>query len=98
MCRGIVFFIFLSAFSLCPTREVFAQQRWFEATAGIAISVPDAKGSPLTYTPRVFPHGGISCYFSFNETFALKAGAFYQMKGLRTEAYYVPDSLYEFER
>lgn len=71
-----------------------AQERWFEATTGAALSVPSAKGSPWRYQPRVLLHGGVSGFFSLNKTFAVKTGVFYQIKGMTTNASYTPDSVY----
>jgi len=93
----LYFFAFLIGF-LLTVRTAVAQERWFEATGGLAFSQPEATGAPWHYKGRVLPHLGISGFFSFNKTFALKTGLLYQQKGLSTKASYKPDSVYQFEQ
>lgn len=76
----------------------YAQERWFEATAGGSISIPSVEGSGWNYGNRVLPCAGISGYFSLNKTFALKTGLLYQMKGMTTQALYEPEADTNFIR
>lgn len=90
--------VLLTAVICTIAQQARAQQRWFEFTSGLALSVPQAKGSPWHYKARLLPHAGLSGFFAFNNVFALKTGLLYEMKGYSTVARYVPDSLYTMER
>ena len=90
--------VVIAIFFLAIHQNVFAQERWFEVTAGPSVSIPQAKGAEFKYSPRILPSAGISGFFSINKTFAIKTGLLYQVKGLSTEAAYVPDSIYDYQR
>jgi len=98
MRRTLLLFIYGFFILFLQAKAVSAQDRWFEAMAGIGYTQPETKGSPWSYKGRILPNAGINCYIALSPTFSLKTGVLYQQKGLFTEGSYKPDSVYQLQQ